>query len=118
MVKIHLYQKEIKKICTHQHLSAEEITKQLKEKFPKAGLSTVYRNVEEMVQSKILKKLNINKGKSLYETNIGIHAHLLDNITWIIHDIKLQPSECSFLPKNFSAEEIEITINGTRQNKK
>ena len=80
MVKTHFYQKEIKKICTHQHLSVEEITRQLKEKFPKAGLSTVYRNVEELVVTKDLKRLTIKK-KSFFEANIGAHAHLIDKKT-------------------------------------
>jgi Fe2+ or Zn2+ uptake regulation protein len=59
MVKVHMYKKEIKKICTHQHLIIEDIVKRLREKFPKAGVSTVYRNLDEMVKDGELKKLKV-----------------------------------------------------------
>ncbi|MDR0369554.1 MAG: transcriptional repressor [Candidatus Peribacteria bacterium] len=59
MVKIHLYQKEIQRICSHQHLNVGEIFTELKKKFPKVGISTVYRNVEEMKQNGILRQLKL-----------------------------------------------------------
>jgi Fe2+ or Zn2+ uptake regulation protein len=37
----------------------EDIIKKLREKFPKAGLSTVYRNLDEMVDDRELIKLRV-----------------------------------------------------------
>ena len=84
-----MYKKEIKKICTHQHLIIEDIVKKLREKFPKAGLSTVYRNLDEMVSNWELVKLKVLWWKWVYETNIGQHWHLIDNKTGKITDIDI-----------------------------
>ncbi len=110
MVKIHMYKKEIKKICTHQHLVIEDIIKRLREKFPKAGLSTVYRNLDEMVADGELIKLKVLWSKWVYETNIGQHAHLVDNKTGKIVDVDISRLDTSFIPKDFCAENVEINI--------
>lgn len=112
MVKIHMYKKEIKKICTHQHLVIEDIVKRLREKFPKAGLSTVYRNLDEMVSTGELKKLKVLWSKGVYETNIGNHAHLIDNKTGRITDVEISQLDTSFIPTNFSTKNIELNIYG------
>lgn len=110
MVKIHMYKKEIHKICTHQHLMIEDIIKKLREKFPKAGLSTVYRNLDEMVDDRELIKLRVLGSKWVYETNIGQHWHLIDNKTGKIVDIDISKLDRSFIPKNFIADNVEINI--------
>ena len=110
MVKVHMYKKEIKKICTHQHLVIEDIIKRLREKFPKAGLSTVYRNLDEMVNDGELKKLKVLWSKWVYETNIWNHAHLIDNKTGKIMDVAINKLDTSFIPKDFSTKNIELNI--------
>ena len=105
-----MYKKEIKKICTHQHLVIEDIIKRLREKFPKAGLSTVYRNLDEMVSTWELKKLKVLGSKWVYETNIWNHAHLIDNKTGRITDVEISQLDTSFIPKNFSTKNIELNI--------
>ena len=105
-----MYKKEIKKICTHQHLIIEDIVKKLREKFPKAGLSTVYRNLDEMVSNWELVKLKVLWWKWVYETNIGQHWHLIDNKTGKITDIDISKLNKSFIPENFIADNVEINI--------
>ena len=105
-----MYKKEIKKICTHQHLVIEDIVKKLREKFPKAGLSTVYRNLNEMVRDGEINRLKILGNKWVYETNVWNHAHLIDSKTWKIVDIDIKSIDKSFIPKNFSAKNIELNI--------
>ncbi len=110
MVKIHMYKKEIKKICTHQHLVIEDIVKRLREKFPKAGISTVYRNLDEMVKDGELIKLKVLWSKWVYEANIWQHAHLIDNKTGKIVDVDMKDLDLSFLPKNFETKDVELNI--------
>ena len=110
MVKIHMYKKEIKKICMYKHLVIEDIVKRLREKFPKAGLSTVYRNLDEMVADKELIKLKVLGWKWVYEANVWQHAHLVDNKTGKIVDVDISKLDTSFIPKDFCAESIEINI--------
>lgn len=110
MVKVHMYKKEIKKICTHKHLVIEDIVKKLREKFPKAWISTVYRNLDEMVKDGEISKLNVLWGKGVYETNIWQHAHLIDNKSGKIIDIDANKITKDLIPENFCAKNIEINI--------
>ncbi len=105
-----MYKKEIKKICTHQHLVIEDIVKRLREKFPKAGLSTVYRNLDEMVNDWELIKLKVLGSKWVYEANIWQHAHLIDNKSGKIIDVDISKFDSSFIPKDFCAKNIELNI--------
>jgi Fe2+ or Zn2+ uptake regulation protein len=49
-MKRHYYHEEILKICDNKHLTAEEIFEKLKKKYHQVGISTVYRNVEELTK--------------------------------------------------------------------
>jgi Fe2+ or Zn2+ uptake regulation protein len=68
-MKRHYYHEEILKICDNKHLTAEEIFEKLKKKYHQVGISTVYRNVEELTKQGKLKKItNIGK-KAVFEKN-------------------------------------------------
>ncbi len=56
-MKIHYYKKDILEICNKKHLTVEEIFKKIVKKYPDAGKSSIYRNVEELVASNDLKKI-------------------------------------------------------------
>lgn len=112
MAKVHSYKKIILKICDHHHLNTDQIFAELKTYFPKVGLSTVYRNIQELLRSGELKEVLIFNGKSYYETEIGLHAHLIDEKTGMIHDIELPCLNMHRLPKNFSTKKISLTIYG------
>jgi len=50
-MKTHFYTDEIIEICNCKHLSVEEIYEKILKKFPDAGKSSIYRNVEELAKS-------------------------------------------------------------------
>lgn len=112
MAKVHTYKKTILKICDHHHLNTDQIFAELKTYFPKVWLSTVYRNIQELLQTGELKEVLILDGKMYYETDIGLHAHLIDEKNGIIHDVNLPCLDMSILPKGFSAKEICLNIYG------
>lgn len=49
-MKTHFYMQKILEICDNNHLSVEEIFESIKNKFPDAGKSSIYRNVDELVK--------------------------------------------------------------------
>lgn len=51
------YYTNILDTCLHQHLSAEEIYTRVKTIEPTIGRATVYRNIEDMSQKGLLRKL-------------------------------------------------------------
>jgi len=89
-MKTHKYLDEIKEICKWKHLTVDEILLQLKKKYPKAWIATVYRAVDFLVKKWEMRKIeNIDK-TSYYETLIEPHIHFIDEQTWKIFDISLE----------------------------
>lgn len=56
-MKTHFYTQEIIDICENKHLSVDEIFTSISEKYPEAGKSSIYRNVEELTSHGKLKKV-------------------------------------------------------------
>lgn len=103
------YKGDISKICDHKHLTVDEIFTKIAEKYPEAWRSSIYRNVECMVQSWELRKVVWIWNKAYFEKNNWNHMHLIDNETWNIIDFD---GELSFsnLPKNFNIDKSDIKL--------
>lgn len=59
------------------HLSAEDVHRQIVKKFPGMSLDTVYRNISTLQGIGILTELNFGDRKSLFEINKTEHHHHL-----------------------------------------
>ena len=74
----HKYQDEILEICHMNHLSAENILKIIKKKYPSIGQATVYRTINSLVERGLLNKISIDN-KNYYEKTILLHGHVVNN---------------------------------------
>ena len=110
MVKTHMYKIDIIKTCMNKHLTADQVFEKMKKKHPKIWLSTIYRNLREMVDCGEIKKLEVNSDKSVFETNIGEHIHIIDQETGDIIDIEQKELPKCFVPDWFTIEKMEINI--------
>jgi Fe2+ or Zn2+ uptake regulation protein len=108
-VKTHYYTSEIVDICYWNHLTVEEIYSIIIKKYPEAGKSSIYRNVEDLVEKGNLKKIIWVWKKAYFEKNIWKHIHLIDKNTWEIKDLEESVSITN-LPKNFKISEIDIKL--------
>lgn len=104
-----MYRNEILNICCENHLSVDEIFDKLKKIYPQIWRSTIYRNVEELVSSGELKKIDWNGSKSLYEMKKKPHVHVICKKTWQIMDIDMDCVKIN-LPENFEVEDVDIKI--------
>ncbi|MDQ7022209.1 MAG: transcriptional repressor [Candidatus Gracilibacteria bacterium] len=75
------------------------------------GKSSIYRNVEQLVESGDLKKVVGIGKKAYFEKNSGYHIHLIDEKTGKIFDLE-EDIEIKNLPKNFKANNMDIKIFG------
>ena len=67
---------------TSKHLSAEEVYHQVHKIHPSAGISTIYRTLELLVQLKLVYRFDFGDGRARYELNRGTkdkahHHHLV-----------------------------------------
>jgi Fe2+ or Zn2+ uptake regulation protein len=110
-MKKHYYHQLILEICDKKHLPVEEIYKAVLLKFPAAGKSTIYRNVEELYEIGSLKKLTGFGGKSLFEKNHGdSHAHLIDEKNGLIEDIALPEIFLDEIKEKYQIKGIDLKI--------
>lgn len=110
-MKTHYYTKDIIDVCDDKHLTVDEIFQYISKKYPEAGKSSIYRNVEDLVLEWELNKVIWVWKKAYFEKNKGDHIHLIDIKTWKIIDI--QENVClPNLPAWFSATNIDLKIFG------
>jgi Fe2+ or Zn2+ uptake regulation protein len=94
-----------------KHLTVEEIFAKISKTFKDAWKSSIYRNVEELVESWELRKVVWIWKKAYFEKNNWEHIHLIDKNTWEIIDLE-QKIEIKNLPKNFTLSSMDIKIFG------
>jgi len=108
-MKTHYYREDIMKICDKKHLTVEEIFDEVNKLYNDAWKSTIYRNVEEMVEAWDLKKVVWVGKKAFFEANCGNHIHLVDINTWEIIDLP-EDVIISNLPENFKVKNMDIKL--------
>jgi len=108
-MKTHYYTNEIIDTCDCKHLTVAEIYDIISKKYPEAGKSSIYRNVEELVEKGDLRKVNWIWKKAYFEKNKWNHIHLIDKNTWEIKDLDENVSIPN-LPKWFKVSDIDIKI--------
>jgi len=114
-MKKHYYLEDIISLCTYKHLSADEIFLELKKIYPTIAQASVYRNLERLIKGHVLNKIVWIRGKALYETSIEPHIHFVSKETGVIVDIPFDVNTIKFpIPKNFSPEDVQITIYWTQ----
>jgi Fur family iron response transcriptional regulator len=110
-MKLHYYYDEILALCENQHLTVDAIFSHLSHENPQIWKSSIYRNVEDLVEKGSLKKLVWIGKKAYFETNKWPHIHLVDTHTGAILDFHSQVDVPS-LPKNFQVHDMDLKIYG------
>lgn len=111
-MKKHYYHEAIISLCTHKHLTTDEIFFSLKKKFPQIGIATVYRNVKSLTEIGKLTKVTVEGKNDCYEANHGNHGHIVDTSTGTIQDIDIPQEILDKLSHlaNRPVEKLELTL--------
>ena len=60
---------------SNEHRDAEDIYLKLKEKNVKVSRATVYRTIDVLVKNRLVRKMDVGEGRSLYEPRIDDEHH-------------------------------------------
>ena len=93
-------------LCSHGHATLESIEKETRVKFPTLSLSTIYRNINEMLKKGILSEVKIANKKEYYELTKEDHTHLVCSSCGNIEDFMLSTDE--FMKKAQSSTDCKI----------
>jgi len=91
---------ELRKVTTHP--TAGELYDMVRQRLPRIGLGTVYRNLELLSECGIIKKLETGGEQKRFDGNTGPHYHIRCNNCGRVDDIHIprfedldaQASEC------------------------
>lgn len=106
----HQYRDIICNTCECRHLSAEDIYEEVRVREPKIGRATVYRNIEAMAEEWTLRRFPGINGKTYYECNDAVHAHIVDEKTGIFCDFPIENIALKNIPTGYEVCEIRVQI--------
>jgi len=95
MLKEHNFKATPQRLCVLEilekcgHATLDDIEKLTKEKFPTLSLSTIYRNINEMVKNNIVSEIKLSNKKEHFEILKDKHAHLVCKVCGTIEDFKI-----------------------------
>lgn len=64
-------------LCKDGHYTVEALINKLKETQEDVNVATVYNNLNFLVSEGIVNEYNFNNKNSVYELNVGLHAHII-----------------------------------------
>jgi len=110
----HRYKKEIMLLCEKGHWTAEDIFNKLKKHYFFLGIGTVYRNLQELVDEKVLMKTSGILDKVIFEKNKEPHGHIVCEHSGMILDIPINNINFDWidLPENFNLQNINVIFDG------
>lgn len=109
-MKTKFYTDDIINLCDNKHLTVDEIFTYISQKYPNAGKSSIYRNVEDLASQWLLKKISWTWKKTFFEKTKSPHIHLVDEISWEILDFDVNNFPDFWLPKWFKINSYDIKI--------
>ena len=73
---------------TEKHLTAEELHRLVKKRFPAIGIATVYRTLKLLRESGLCRELKLNDGTTRYE-HLYDHEHQFSSILQLVQFLLL-----------------------------
>jgi len=113
ILKLHTLKATPQRLCvldvlkSYGHATLEDIEKQTKVKFPTLSLSTIYRNINELLKKGILSEVKLVNKKDYYEITKENHAHLVCSKCGKIEDFILETNEIVKNAQTFTNNQIQ-----------
>ena len=103
-----------------RHPSAEQLYQQLKSDYPDLSLATVYRNLGQLCQLGLVRRVGAVNGQERYDGEVCPHSHFICNRCGCVLDLpRLSPGggcvEQLGVQYGFSAESWEFIVRGLCQ---
>jgi Fur family peroxide stress response transcriptional regulator len=101
---------------TRDHPTAEQVFLRAKQFMPEISMATVYNCLDALVQCRLAREVNLDRGATRYCPNMSEHLHFYCDACGGVYDIEYAAStrKSEFdLPKGFQATALEVSIHGS-----
>lgn len=97
----------------HCHPSADKVYEEVKKIVPKISFSTVYRNLNQLVEQKLIKKISLDGEKYIFDDVMENHAHFYCTKCGTLEDIWVSDEISIFRQKlDYQVQSIEVVVKG------
>ena len=96
-----------------QHMSADQILKQLQKRGSRVSKATVYNTLKLFTDEGLIREVSVDSTRQFYDSTTGSHHHFYNVDTGELVDIDandLQFSQLPQLPSGTEAHEIEVIV--------
>ena len=106
----HVYDVLVQKL---DHPTAEEVFIRTKQVMPDISMATVYNCLAALVQSGLVRQVQLQRGATRFCPNMEEHCHYYCDACGAVFDVEL-PSESPAMsgPKGFKVDHYEIAVHG------
>ena len=102
-------------LSQRNHPSAEEVFMRAKQSKPEISMATVYNSLDALVRCGVVRQVNVDRGATLFCSNMGEHAHFCCDDCGKVFDMNLkdlpQVPEVD-VPGEFKVRKIDIALHG------
>jgi len=64
-------------VARYGHVTADEVHREAKKSLPKIAVGTVYRNLNELAETGIIKKIEVPNAPDRFDKTVAPHEHLI-----------------------------------------
>lgn len=105
---------------TKCHPSADWVYQQLREEYPNLSLGTVYRNLNQLSDQQIIRRVGVINGQERFDADIRPHAHFVCNRCGTVLDLPDFPPSRQYIQSlstqyGFTVEGHESNLRGLCQ---
>ncbi|MDO4222006.1 MAG: transcriptional repressor [Akkermansia sp.] len=101
---------------SHDHPNAAMIFERAAKLLPGISLATVYNCLEALAAKRVINQLNFDNGASRYCPNLESHAHVLDDDSQRVMDVKLKegikPEDVFDIPEGVQVLRLDAYLHG------
>ena len=102
---------------TTRHPSADQVYRRLKPEYPDLSLATVYRNLGQLCEQGLIKRVGTVDGQERYDGEVRPHSHFICNRCGSVMDLpRLSPGEGCVdqlgVQYGFIVQDCEFVVRG------
>jgi Fur family peroxide stress response transcriptional regulator len=97
------------------HINVEELFTHIKKRFASISLATLYKNINAMLDKKLISEVKIPNMKAKYEISKAPHIHMLCTSCHEFIDLRLDLNDLvatASLKSNYRVEDTNIILSG------
>ena len=99
----------------HGHLTIDELYRLMLQEFPNVSLATIYKNINQMAETRLIQEVKIPGGKSVYEIVKEPHLHMVCDRCHKVEDIIIGTDKIikeAETASGYKIQESFITLRG------